>query len=188
MQQYIKIYYSIFIWNSTCFGRHSAHHQEPKTALAASGLHTWKVVGRVVAGRCQAEPETCLASYKYGIINFDTLLHLVGNILYELKHTNKWKRNTQNIHISTSSKKFKILQHVSIVENITNKQVSWWDYDNCKFYSHKITLYFVTYISKKIWNKKYRDHWDLYCCNLTFRINSGSFWKAMKLHFSFIKK
>ena len=23
-------------------------------------------------------PETCRASYKYGIINFDTLLHLVG--------------------------------------------------------------------------------------------------------------
>jgi hypothetical protein len=23
-------------------------------------------------------PETCLTSYKYGIINFDTLLHLVG--------------------------------------------------------------------------------------------------------------
>ena len=23
-------------------------------------------------------PETCQASYKYGIINFDTLLHLVG--------------------------------------------------------------------------------------------------------------
>jgi len=47
-------------------------------------LHTWKVVGRVVAGCCQAlpdsglSPETCWASYKYGIINFDTLLHLVG--------------------------------------------------------------------------------------------------------------
>ena len=27
-----------------------SHHQEPKTELAASGLHTWKVVGRVVAG------------------------------------------------------------------------------------------------------------------------------------------
>ena len=27
----------------------------PKTALTASGLHTWKVAGRVVAGRCQAE-------------------------------------------------------------------------------------------------------------------------------------
>jgi hypothetical protein len=33
-----KFYYSIFIWSSTCFGRHAAHHQEPKTALAASGF------------------------------------------------------------------------------------------------------------------------------------------------------
>jgi hypothetical protein len=33
-----KFYYSIFIWSSTCFGRHPAHHQEPKTALAASGF------------------------------------------------------------------------------------------------------------------------------------------------------
>jgi len=33
-----KFYYSIFIWNSTCFGRHTAHHQESKTALAASGF------------------------------------------------------------------------------------------------------------------------------------------------------
>jgi hypothetical protein len=31
-----KFYYSIFIWSSTCFGRHTAHHREPKTALAAS--------------------------------------------------------------------------------------------------------------------------------------------------------
>jgi hypothetical protein len=55
MQQCIKIYYSILIWNSACFGRHTAHHQEPETALAASGLHMWKVVGHVVAGCCQAE-------------------------------------------------------------------------------------------------------------------------------------
>jgi hypothetical protein len=55
MQQCIKIYYSIFIWSSTCFGRHTAHRQEPKTALTASGLHTWKAVWRVVAGCCQAE-------------------------------------------------------------------------------------------------------------------------------------
>jgi hypothetical protein len=69
-------------------------------------FYTWKVVGRVVGGRCQAHttrpttfhvwkprgcqcsfkllmmssvsPETCWASYKYGIINFDILLHLVG--------------------------------------------------------------------------------------------------------------
>ena len=33
-----KFYYSIFIWSSTFFGRHTAHHQEPKTSLAASGL------------------------------------------------------------------------------------------------------------------------------------------------------
>ena len=38
MQQCIKIYYSIFIWSSTRFGRHTAHHQEPKTPLAASGF------------------------------------------------------------------------------------------------------------------------------------------------------
>jgi hypothetical protein len=38
MQQYIKIYYSIFIWSSTYFGRHTAHHQETKTVLAASGF------------------------------------------------------------------------------------------------------------------------------------------------------
>jgi hypothetical protein len=38
MQQCIKIYYSIFIWSSTCLGLHTAHHQEPKTALAASGF------------------------------------------------------------------------------------------------------------------------------------------------------
>ena len=44
MQQCIKLYYSIFIWSSTCFGRHTAHHQEPKTALVASGLPTRKVV------------------------------------------------------------------------------------------------------------------------------------------------
>ena len=38
MQQRIKILLFQFIWSSTCFGRHTAHHQEPKTALAASGF------------------------------------------------------------------------------------------------------------------------------------------------------
>ena len=33
-----KLYYSMFIWSSTCFGRHTAQHQEAKTALAASGF------------------------------------------------------------------------------------------------------------------------------------------------------
>jgi len=33
-----KFYCSIFIWSSKRFGRHAAHHQEPKTALAASSF------------------------------------------------------------------------------------------------------------------------------------------------------
>jgi hypothetical protein len=43
-------------------------------------FHTWKVIGRVVGGRCQAHtmllmmggvsPETCSTSYKYEIIKF----------------------------------------------------------------------------------------------------------------------
>jgi len=37
MQQCIKIYF-IFILSSTYFGRHTAHHQELKTALASSGF------------------------------------------------------------------------------------------------------------------------------------------------------
>ena len=38
MQQCIKIYYFMFIRSSTCFGRYTAHHQELKTPLAASGF------------------------------------------------------------------------------------------------------------------------------------------------------
>jgi len=33
-----KFYYSIFIWSSTCFGQHTAHHQEPKIAQVDSGF------------------------------------------------------------------------------------------------------------------------------------------------------
>ena len=35
MQQCIRIYYSIFIWSSTCFGRHTAHRQEPKNCTSS---------------------------------------------------------------------------------------------------------------------------------------------------------
>jgi len=34
-QNFIILY---FKWSSTCFRRHTAHHQEPKTAQAASGF------------------------------------------------------------------------------------------------------------------------------------------------------
>jgi hypothetical protein len=33
-----RVYYSTFICGSTCFGRHTAHHQENTTAPAASGF------------------------------------------------------------------------------------------------------------------------------------------------------
>jgi hypothetical protein len=34
----VSKFYFIFMWSSTCFGQHTAHHQESKTALAASGF------------------------------------------------------------------------------------------------------------------------------------------------------
>ena len=43
----VSKFYFIFIWSSTCFRWHTAHHQEPQTALAASsfayveGCWTW---------------------------------------------------------------------------------------------------------------------------------------------------
>jgi len=52
---YENFYYSIFIRSSTCFERHTAHHQEPKTALAASGFSYVEGRGRDVCGRCQAQ-------------------------------------------------------------------------------------------------------------------------------------
>ena len=52
---YQTFYYSISIWRSTCFWRHTAHHQEPKLHWQSLGFHTWKAVGRVVGGHCQAQ-------------------------------------------------------------------------------------------------------------------------------------
>ena len=96
-----KFYYSVFVWSSTCFGRHTAHLQEPKTVLAASGFsyakgrwmcrwwtlsstvcawqrpttsRVWKTTGCQYSFRLLmmggVSPETCWASYKYGIIKF----------------------------------------------------------------------------------------------------------------------
>ena len=38
MQQYIKILLFHIYMKITCLGQHTAHYQEPKTALAASGF------------------------------------------------------------------------------------------------------------------------------------------------------
>jgi hypothetical protein len=120
MQQCMKIYYSIFIWSSTCFGRYTAHHQEPKTALAASGFvyvegcwtcgcwtltassnHTSNNFPRTHNQRLPVQfrllvmggvsPETCWATFKYGIINFHTLLHLVRFFCMNYKHVLGWQ-------------------------------------------------------------------------------------------------
>jgi hypothetical protein len=61
------------------------------------GFHTWKVVctcswwtlsGTVCLMMGGMSPETCWASYKYGIIKSDTLLHLVGSFFmnYTMMH------------------------------------------------------------------------------------------------------
>jgi len=34
----VSKFYFIFIWSSKSFGRHTTHHQEPKTALEVSGF------------------------------------------------------------------------------------------------------------------------------------------------------
>jgi len=107
-----EFYYSIFIWSSTCFGRHTAHYQEPKTALAASGwtcswwtlsgtlcawqrppttrptaFHVWKTRGCQCSFRLLimggVSLETCWASYKYGIIKFWYIVASCWIFLYE---------------------------------------------------------------------------------------------------------
>jgi hypothetical protein len=145
----VSKFYFIFIWSSTSFGRHTAHHQEPKTALAASGfayvegrgtcscwphdsvqqlhvqqpstyakpeaasavLDSWWWAVCVVGGHCplttrpttfhvwktrgcqcsfrllmmgDVSPETCWASYKYGIIKFWYIVASCWIYLYEL--------------------------------------------------------------------------------------------------------
>jgi len=75
MQKCIKIYYTIFIWIPTCFGRHTAHHQKSKTALTHSGFAyvegCWTCGCWTLSGRVRRRPATtcptCWAIYKYGI-------------------------------------------------------------------------------------------------------------------------
>jgi len=64
MQKCFKIYYSIFKWSSTSFGRHNAHRQEPKTALAASGFVY--VEGCWTCGCCSTN------AFKYWLIALET--------------------------------------------------------------------------------------------------------------------
>jgi len=67
MQQCIKINYSIFIWSSTCFGRHTDPHQEPKTALASYGF---AYVESCWTCGCWTCPATTRPTTKYFNFNF----------------------------------------------------------------------------------------------------------------------
>jgi len=64
MQQCIKIYYSMFIWSWTRFGRH-----RPSSGAQNCTSSLWF---------CIRERLLDVEVAKHGIINFDTLLHLVG--------------------------------------------------------------------------------------------------------------
>ena len=88
-------------------------------------FHTWKVVGRVAGGRCQAQyvvmhillmmggvsPETCWASYKYGIIKFWYSVASCWIFLYKnnsipcRRHNSPKLRSYRCICLSTDKKK-----------------------------------------------------------------------------------
>ena len=91
-------YYSIFIWSSTCFRRHTAHYQEPKTALAASGFSyvegCWTCSFRLLM-MGGVSPETYRASYKYGIIKFWYIFASFWIFLYESASLNEIESFTE---------------------------------------------------------------------------------------------
>jgi hypothetical protein len=63
----VSKFYFIFMWRSTCFGRHTAHHQEPITVLTASGFAyvegCWTCSCWTLSGSCPT------ASTNYKAIN-----------------------------------------------------------------------------------------------------------------------
>jgi len=98
-----KFYYSIFIWSSTCFGRQTAHHQcswwtlSGTTCLTTSTNYTSNNLPLMKTRGCQCSfrllmmggmsPQTCWASYKYGIIKFCYIVVFCWIFPYELKRS-----------------------------------------------------------------------------------------------------
>jgi hypothetical protein len=113
-----NFYYSIFIWSSTCFGRHTAHYQEAKTTLAASGFsymegcldlccawqrpantrpttfHVWKTRVWECTFRLLmmggVSPKTRWALYNYIIIKVWYIVAPCWIFLYELVKVRSW--------------------------------------------------------------------------------------------------
>ena len=84
-----KFYYSLFIWSSTCFGRHTTHHQEPKSALAASGFSyvqgCWMCSWLTLSGTYDVRHMRCQAHTLSGtyVPDNDHQLHVLQPSTYE---------------------------------------------------------------------------------------------------------
>ena len=84
MQQCIKIYYSTFICSWTLSSNHTSNTLPRMQTRGCHCSFRLLMMGSV-------SPETCWASYKYGIINFDTLFHLVGFFCMNFVNTELWQ-------------------------------------------------------------------------------------------------
>jgi hypothetical protein len=64
------------LYEDLYFELHTAHNQKPKTALAASGFaYVERVVGRVVAGRCQMQQRIKILFQIYMKLNIFRATH-----------------------------------------------------------------------------------------------------------------
>jgi hypothetical protein len=85
-----ELYYSIFIRSSTCFGRqrYCAWQRPPTTRPTTFHVRVWKTRGCQCSFRLLmmggVSPETCWATYKYGIIEFWHIVASCWIFLYEL--------------------------------------------------------------------------------------------------------
>ena len=87
-----EFYYSIFIWSSTCFGRHTVSDNVHQLHVQTT-FHVWKTIGCRCSIRLLTmggvSPETCWASCKFGIIKFWYIVSSCWIFLHELNKC--WK-------------------------------------------------------------------------------------------------
>jgi hypothetical protein len=109
-----------FKWNSTCFGRHTHHHQEDCTSGLCFCIILWKVVGSAVAGRCQVadvqqlhfwQPSTVLCKTRGRLCSFGLLM--MGSVSPETRWTSFKIRNNN------------ILMHCCILLDFSVRTVLW---------------------------------------------------------------
>jgi len=96
-----KFYYSIFIWSSTYFGRHTAHHQKPKTVLAASGFSyvegCWTCSWWTLLGTVWLETRCTIKSFLF--TNWCTRLDVRGSVHHSTVHKEKSNKMQQCVKI-----------------------------------------------------------------------------------------